>query len=78
MESNVKVSSKYQIVIPRKARNALKIQAGDHLMCRVEKGEILLRPKPESYAKFLRGLHKELWEDVDAAQYVKQERRSWE
>jgi AbrB family looped-hinge helix DNA binding protein len=78
MESNVKVSSKFQIVIPRKARNELKIQAGDQLMCRVENGEILLRPRPESYAKFLRGLHKELWEDADAAQYVSQERRSWE
>ena len=78
MESTVKVSSKFQIVLPKKVRNAMRIKPGDHLMCRVERGEILMRPKPESYAKFMRGLHKEIWEDVDAAQYLKQERRSWE
>ena len=78
MEETVTISSKYQIVIPKKARKALKIETGDQLLCRVEGGELLLRPKPKSYTRFLRGLHKEVWQDVDVEQYVKQERKSWE
>ncbi len=77
MQSIVKMSSKHQIVIPKEVRQALKLQPGDHLLCRIEGDEILLRPKPKSYAKFLRGLHKDVWKDVDAAEYIKQERKSW-
>lgn len=77
MESMVKISSKSQIVIPSKIRKALSLASGDWLLCRIQDGEILLRPKPRSYARFLRGLHKELWTDIDPLQYVKQERKSW-
>jgi AbrB family looped-hinge helix DNA binding protein len=77
MQSIVKMSSKHQIVIPKEVRQALKLQPGDHLLCRIEGDEILLRPKPKSYAKFLRGLHKDVWKDVDAVEYIKQERKSW-
>ena len=34
--------------------------------------------KPESYTAKLRGLHKEVWENVDANEYVASERDSWE
>ncbi|MCI0615792.1 AbrB/MazE/SpoVT family DNA-binding domain-containing protein [bacterium] len=72
------MSSKHQIVIPKEVRQALKLQPGDHLLCRIEGDEILLRPKPKSYTKYLRGLHKNVWKDVDTAEYIKQERKSWD
>jgi AbrB family looped-hinge helix DNA binding protein len=78
IESIVKMSSKHQIVIPSKIRKTLSIEAGDLLLCRIQDGEILLRPKPKSYSRYLRGLHKEVWSDVDVLQYTKQERKSWE
>jgi len=78
MENKVKVSSKYQIVVPRDARNALKVQPGDYLLTAVRDGMLLLRPQPKSYTKALRGLHKELWKDVDLENYLKQERKSWQ
>ena len=78
MDETVTISSKYQIVVPKKARKAMQLEPGDQLLCRTEGDEILLRPKPKRYAKHLRGLHKEVWQDVDATQYVKQERKSWE
>jgi AbrB family looped-hinge helix DNA binding protein len=78
MQSIVKMSSKHQIVIPKEVRLALKLQPGDQLLCRIERDEILLRPRPKNYARFLRGLHKDVWKNVDADQYIKQERKSWD
>jgi len=78
MKNKVKVSGKYQIVVPKDARKALKVQPGDYLLTAVEDGILLLRPQPRSYTKALRGLHKELWKDVDVENYLKQERKSWQ
>jgi len=38
---------------------------------------IVLVPRPRSYAKRLRGLHKEVWGNVDARAYVREERKGW-
>lgn len=79
MKSVVTVSSKYQIVIPKELRELLGISPGDQLLMEaVDSGQIRLRPRPNSYAKALRGLHKEIWRDVDATEYVAGERDSWE
>ena len=74
----VRVSGKYQIVIPRRVREALGIRPGDQLLITVKGGEMLIRPKPKSYAEYLRGLHKEIWKGVEAEEYVREERESWE
>jgi hypothetical protein len=60
-----KVSSKYQIVIPKRVRQARGRQGGN------------VPPAPQ-YAQHLRGLHKEVWKDSDAAEYVRKEREAWE
>jgi AbrB family looped-hinge helix DNA binding protein len=78
MENKVKVSGKFQIVVPKEARSALKVQPGDYLLTTVKDGILLLRPQPRSYTKALRGLHKEIWKDVDTENYVEQERKSWQ
>jgi len=73
----VKLSAKYQIVIPREVRRQLGLAAGDDLLVEVRDNTIVLVPRPRSYAKRLRGLHKEVWGKVEATAYVKEERKGW-
>ena len=40
--------------------------------------KITIYPKPKSYAKYALGLGKEIWQGVDAAEYVKKERQTWQ
>ncbi len=78
MAITARISSKHQIVIPREARRALTLAAGDELLMEIEKGRLVLYPRPKNYTKYLRGLHKEVWRGIDATQYVREERKSWE
>ena len=73
-----KVSSKYQIVIPKSVREALGVRAGDQLVIATDGDKAVLWLRPKSYAKHMRGLHKDLWRDVNATEYVRQERESWQ
>jgi AbrB family looped-hinge helix DNA binding protein len=77
MEITVRLSSKNQIVIPRQARKALSLGAGDEVVVEVETGKLVLYPRPKNYAKHLRGLHKDVWQGADATEYIKGERKSW-
>lgn len=78
MKALVTLSSKNQIVIPKAARKKLAIEPGDQLILDVEKDSLILKAKPKSYTKHLRGLHRGIWHGVDATDYVKKERESWE
>ena len=75
MGGTAKLSSKHQIVIPREVRKQLGLAAGDELLVEVRGNTIVLVPRPKSYAKRLRGLHKEVWGHVDARSYVREERK---
>lgn len=66
----VKVSSKYQIAVPSVARKQLRIEAGDYLLVDVREGSIMLIPEPQSHSRELRGLHGEIWRDIDPVEYV--------
>ena len=77
MTQTVRVSKKYQVVIPKKARDNLKIERGDELIVTVREGQVIMKPKPKSYTEHMRGLHKNLWKDVDATKYVEKEREAW-
>jgi AbrB family looped-hinge helix DNA binding protein len=59
-----KLSSKHQIVIPRQARNALGLKAGD---------KVLVLRKPKDFAKSVVGLGKGLY----PPDYLEAERDSW-
>lgn len=75
-----RVSSKYQVVIPKPIREALDLQPQDNLLFLVDRsGEdirVIIRPQPASFTQVLRGLHKELWPDPD--EWLEKERSSWE
>ena len=74
----ITISSKYQVVIPKAVRKALGLHPGDQLLVQLEDGKVVMRPRPQSYTKHLRGLHKQVWKGLDATEYVKRERASWE
>jgi AbrB family looped-hinge helix DNA binding protein len=73
----VKVSSKYQIVIPREAREKLNLKTGDKLIIKADNEKIIIYLQPKSYAKYSLGLGKEIWQGVNATEYVKKERQTW-
>lgn len=77
MKTMITVSSKYQIVIPREAREKLNLKAGDKLIIKANNEKITIYPQPKSYAKYALGLGKEIWQGVDATEYVKKERQIW-
>ena len=77
MKTVVTLSSKNQIAIPKSARKKLAIGPGDQLILDVEKDSLILKPKPKSYSKHLRGLHRSVWQGVDATSYIRKERETW-
>ena len=54
---SIKVSSRYQVVVPRIAREKLNIQIGDRLLVDVQDGVLILIPQPQDYVAHLAGLH---------------------
>jgi len=74
---SVKVSSRYQIAVPRVARERLNIRRGDRLLVDVQDGVLILIPQPQDYVAYMAGLHKEVWADVDTATYLEEEREAW-
>jgi len=74
---NVKVSSRYQIAVPRIARERLNIKSGDRLLVDVQGGLLILLPQPQDYAAHLAGLHREVWAGLDTTAYLQEERDAW-
>jgi AbrB family looped-hinge helix DNA binding protein len=68
------MSSKNQIVIPRDAREALGLKAGDKLLVSVHAGKIVVMERPAKYHVAIRGLAR----GVYGPDYLKTERESWE
>jgi AbrB family looped-hinge helix DNA binding protein len=77
MPKNVKIGKKCQIVIPKDIRESIAIVEGDELIIDTIDDKIILTRKPKSYTKKLKGLHKEIWKDIDPKEYVKKEREKW-
>ncbi len=76
--ATAKVSGKNQIVLPKEIRQRLGVKAGDDLLFIVREGEIIVRSRPASFAKAMRGLHKQVWESVDVDRWIGEERAAWE
>lgn len=74
---SVKVSKRYQVVLPSAARRQLAIEAGDRLLVDVQDGVLVLVPQPENFTERLAGLHREVWAEIDSDEYLDQERNAW-
>jgi len=68
------LSGKNQIVIPREARNALGVKAGDKLLVVVRGDVVIILPKPGSHQSAIRGLARGSY----GSRYLRKERRSWD
>ena len=68
-----KLSRKNQIVIPKAAREAMRVKGGDKLLVVVKGDVTVVMPEPKSYAKALRGLAKGMYPQ----DYLDRERQSW-
>ena len=68
------LSSKNQIVIPREAREALGVTAGDKLLIVVRSNRVILLQKPRVHHAAIRGLAKGTY----PSEYVQKERSSWD
>lgn len=75
MAATVTLSSKYQIVIPREAREALGLSAGDELLVLSKPDRVVIVPKPKKFAKHMAGLHRDVWQGAEA--YLQDERDAW-
>jgi len=73
-----KISSKYQVVLPRQVREALGLHAGDALLFLVEGNMVLLRARPANFTATLRGLHREVWGGKDPREWLERERSQWD
>lgn len=78
MDKTITIDRDCQVLLPEEMREAPALHPGDELLVRRDGMKLILRPKRKGYAHRLRGLHKEVWKDVDATEYVRQERESWE
>lgn len=71
--SQAKISQKNQIVIPKEAREEMKVSAGDEILVEAIHGVTLLMPKPKRIGRFLKGLSKGTYSQT----YLTAERKSW-
>jgi AbrB family looped-hinge helix DNA binding protein len=71
-----RMSTKYQIVIPKSVRQVLHLAPRDTLLFLVDGDTVVLRARPASFTHALEGLHREVWDDPDA--WLERERASWE
>jgi AbrB family looped-hinge helix DNA binding protein len=75
------VSSKYQVVIPKKARDVLKIKEGDKVVFDYKDGMVVLLHRPEDFVEFARGLGSEVWAGAESGEdreQLERERGSWQ
>lgn len=78
----VTVGQKYQVVIPKKARNiAKKIKPGRKVIVTpIDEWSVNLgvRPTAEEWVGATLGMDKESWKDVDSTEYISRMRDEWE
>lgn len=75
--ATTKVTTKYQIVIPKIIRQQASIKEGQELYIYLVGKEILLSPKKKWPNDYI-GSQKDIWKNVDVAKYLKEERNSWD
>lgn len=73
---SAKVSTKYQIVIPKEVRETLDLHPRDTLLFLIDGDAVYMRPQPASFTATLRGLHRHVWPD-NADAWLDEERDAW-
>jgi AbrB family looped-hinge helix DNA binding protein len=68
------LSTKNQIVVPREAREALGLKAGDRMLVVVRGKRVIVLEKPKSHHAAVRGLGRGAY----SRNYLRKERQSWD
>jgi AbrB family looped-hinge helix DNA binding protein len=68
------LSSKNQIVIPREAREALRVKAGDKLLVVVRGDRVIILQKPKAHRTAIQGIGAGLY----SKGYLRKEREDWD
>ena len=68
------LSSKNQVVIPREAREALGVKAGDQLLVVVRGDRVIVLRKPKAHHTAIRGIGAGAY----SPSYLRTERQSWD
>lgn len=75
------ISPKYQTVVPAPVRKLLNLKAGDRLIWRLvqtsTQPKVIAEPLPKNWAKYTRGLGKDIWQDIDIDKYIQSLRQEW-
>jgi len=74
----IKVNNWHQITLPREICLQLGIEPGSELLMDRQGDIIILLPKAKNLVDHLAGLHKEVWQNVDPQEYLRQERAAWQ
>jgi len=76
----VKLSQKYQIVVPKTIRQKIKLSPGSRLsFYPLDEKRVIVFKQPQNYVQAMRGLGKEVWQKLGGADaYIKRERKSWD
>ena len=78
MQVTVKLGNRSQLIIPKKFREKIGIGPGKEVLLEILGNTIMMKPRPENYTQYMCGLGKDVWDDIEATEYVKREREAWE
>lgn len=73
---SARLSTKFQIVIPKEVREALNLKANDNVLFLIVGNSVYMRPRPQSFTRTLSGLHKHVWNNSE--EWLEKERSAWE
>lgn len=74
---SITIGKRAQVVIPKKARDAIGLKVGSKATLMYSKGQGVILGDPKTYGRLLRGLGKEIWKGK-GEQYLEKERASWD
>lgn len=68
------ISKANQTAVPSKVRCSLNLQSGDTLVWQLpthaKNQTVKIKPTPRKWGQHMKGLGKELWQDIDTEEYV--------
>jgi len=73
----ITIGKKAQVVIPKKAREAIGLKEGSKAILMYEHGRIIIMGDPKRAGELLEGLGKEIW-GGKGEEYLEKERNSWD
>lgn len=74
----VKLSSEHTIALPEDLIRKMHFASNDEILVQIEEDKLVLTKKTNDHTSKMRGLHKDIWENVDSEEFLKKERMSWD